>query len=95
MRVTSIELAGTSKTTLRDGTPGLPRAFAKITRTTDADSIEVTILRSGGENKRMVRADCAEDIRSMAECLQHHLDGCKGTHSMVHEYVAILQYFAD
>ena len=32
MRITSIELAGTSKTKLRDGTPGLPQAFARISR---------------------------------------------------------------
>ena len=95
MRITSIEMAGSSRTTLRDGTPGLPRAFAKVARTTDSDYFEVTILRPGGERKHMIRADCEEDIRSMAECLQNQLDGYDGTNSEIEEYVRVLQYFAD
>ena len=95
MKITSIELAGSSKATLRDGTPGLPRAFAKVSRTTDAEYIEVTILRPGVERKHMIRADCEEDIRSMAECLQTQLDGYDGTNSEIEEYVRVLQYFAD
>ena len=95
MRITSIELAGTSRTTLRDGTPGLPRAFAKVSRTTDAEYIEVTILRPGGERKHRIRADCEEDIRSVAECLQSQLDGYDGTNSEIEEYVRVLQHFAD
>ena len=89
MRITSIELAGTSKTTLRDGTPGLPRAFARISRKLDSDTIEVTILSPelpGGERTHHVQADCDEDIFSMAECLQFHLDGGRGTNSMIHDY---------
>jgi len=95
MRITSIELAGSSSTTLRDGTAGLPRAFAKVGRTTDAEYVEVTIIRPGGERKHMIRADCEEDIRSMAECLQSQLDGYDGTNSEIEEYVRVLQHFAD
>jgi len=97
MRITSIELAGSSKTTLHDGQPGLPRAFARISRRdTDASSyIDVTILTPGGERKHSVHADCDEDVWSMAECLQRHLDGHVGTNSMIHDYYRELQRFAD
>ena len=95
MRITSIELAGSSKTILSNGQPGLPRAFAKVARTAVSDCFEVTILRPGGERKHMIRADCEEDIRSVAECLQNQLDGYDGTNSEIEEYVRVLQYFAD
>ena len=74
MRITSIELAGTSETTLRDGSPGLPGAFARICRT---------------------QADDRDDQWSMAQILQHALDGYEGTNSEIEEYARVLQYFAD
>ena len=97
MRITSMELAGSSNTTLGDGTPGLPRAFARISRRdTDASSyIDVTILTPDGERKHSVHADCEEDIWSMAECLQRHLDGHVGTKSEINDYYRELQRFAD
>ena len=95
MRITSIELAGTSRTRLRDGTPGLPRAFAKVSRTTDAEYIEVTIIRAGGERKHMVQADCEEDLWSMAKCLLHELDSVDGPNSAINDYYRELQRFAD
>ena len=91
MRIMSVELAGSVERGKR-----LPRAFAKINRTTDDQYIEVTILRPNCEDrKHMVLADCEEDIRSMAECLQHTLDGYDGTNSEIEEYVRVLQHFAD
>ena len=91
MKVTSIELAGERT---GDG-KGMPRAFAKIGRKPGSDQIEVTILTPGSERTHHVQADCEEDIRSMAECLQYQLDGHKGTNSMIHDYYRELQRFAD
>jgi hypothetical protein len=31
----------------------------------------------------------------MAECLQFHLDGCRGTNSDINDYYAELRRFAD
>ena len=90
MKITSIELAGSIEIGKK-----LPRAFAKIARTTDSDYVEVTLIRPGGQRKHMVQADCDEDLWSMAECLQYHLDGCKGTKSMIHDYYRLIQRFAD
>ena len=102
MRITSVELAGTSKATLHDlpsrqagGTPGLPRAFARISRKAGDDYIDVELVSPSGDRTHHVQADCDEDVRSMAECLQFHLDGCRGTNSDIHGYYTILQYFAD
>ena len=90
MRITSIELAGS----IENG-KHLPRAFARIGRKLGSDFIEVTILLPGGEKTHHVDASCDEDLWSMAECLQAHLDGCKGTNSMIHDYYRELQRFAD
>ncbi|NQU20972.1 MAG: hypothetical protein HQ567_06780 [Candidatus Nealsonbacteria bacterium] len=61
---------------------------ATAVRKRDSDQIEVTILTpdlpDGREHR--VQADCEEDVFSMAQCLQHHLDGCRGTNSMIHDY---------
>ena len=91
MRVTSIELAGART---RDG-KGMPRAFARIGRKLDSDHIEVTVLTPDGERTHHVQGDCDEDLWSMAECLQYQLDGCKGTNSMIHDYLRELQRFTD
>ena len=90
MRITSIELAGR----VAEGKT-LPMAFARIHRALDSEQIEVTILIPGGERTHYVQADCDEDLWSMAECLQAHLDGHKGTNSDIHEYYHLLQRLAD
>ncbi|HQL76477.1 MAG TPA: hypothetical protein PLD58_25160 [Phycisphaerae bacterium] len=90
MRITSIELAGKIEKNSK-----LPRAFARITRKIGSDQIEVTILMPGSERVHHVQADNEEDLWSMAECLQYHLDGGKGTNSMIHDYYRELQRFAD
>ncbi len=70
---------------------------ATITRKPGSDQIEVTVLTPQFPNgkKHMVQADCEEDVWSMAECLQHHLDGVIGTNSMIHDYFRELSRFAD
>ncbi|HEX7010765.1 MAG TPA: hypothetical protein VF184_12350 [Phycisphaeraceae bacterium] len=85
MRITRMDL---------EGTPG---HYATITRRTGSDQIEVTILTPDQPEGRVhhVQADCEEDLWSMAECLQHHLDGHRGTNSMIHDYLRELQRFAD
>ncbi len=76
MRITRIDI---------EGRPGY---YATATRRRDSDQIEVTILTPENPDGRQhhVEADCQEDIFSMAECVQHHLDGNRGTNSMIHDY---------
>jgi len=95
MRIRSIELAGESKTTLSDGTPGLPRAFARISRKPGDECITVELITSAGERSHQVQANDSDDQWSMAEILQHALDGYEGTNSEIDEYVRVLQHFAD
>ena len=91
MRTTRIELEG------KDG------HYAAISRKRGlggrggSDHIEVTILTPDLPNGKthQVDASCEEDIWSMAECLQYHLDGHRGTNSMIHDYFRELQRFAD
>ena len=54
---------------------GLPGRYAIAARKADADVIDVELLLPGLRRTRRVQADSADDIRSMAECLAHHLAG--------------------
>lgn len=90
MYIAEIKLAGRFKS----GTT-LPAAFATISRKPGEEYIRVLLLTETMEREHFVAADCEQDIQSMAECLQYHLDDCKGTGSMIYEYLQILQKFAD
>jgi len=71
--------------------------YATAVRRRGNDLIEVTILTPESPDGRQhhVQADCEEDIFSMAECLQHHLDGHRGTNSMIHDYYRELLKLSD
>ena len=85
MRITRIDFEGQSGN------------YATAVRKRDDDHIEVTILTPGNPDGRRHRvlADCEEDLFSMAECLQHHLDGHRGTNSMIHDYYRELLKLSD
>jgi len=95
MRITAIELAGSSRTTLGDGKRGLARAFARISRRAGDEHITVDLLTHAGERTHQVQADDEEDQRCAAEMLQRALDGYEGTNSEVGDYLRVLQYLAD
>ena len=91
MKIYEMKLAGTI-----DKKTGLPIAFATIHRVPGSDTMTVTISQPDGSNREhVVEVDNPEDVFSMADCLQYHLDGCKGTNSMVHDYYRILENFTD
>lgn len=83
MRITQIDLTGNNH-------------HATIAREAGSEFIEVTIIYPDQPRRiHQVQADCQADLWSMAECLQFHLDGCRGTNSMIHEYYDQLRRFAD
>lgn len=91
MKIYEMKLAGAI-----DKKTGLPVAFATIHRTPGNDYITVTIHEADGKDRQhLVQADCQEDVWSMADCLQHHLEGGKGTNSDIHGYYRILEHFMD
>jgi len=73
----------------------VPKYFATIHRVPGNDTITVKLISADGEREHLVEANNPDDVFSMAECLQYHLDGCKGTNSMVHDYYRILEHFTD
>lgn len=73
----------------------MPEYFATIHRVPGNDYITVILTNAEGEREHQVEADNPTDVFSMAECLQYHLDGCKGTNSMIHDYYRLLQNFTD
>lgn len=84
MRITSIELAGRTEHS------------ARIAATSDSDYVEVTLVRPDGHRTPvMIAVDCDEDLWSMAECLQFHLDGVRGTNSDIRDYYRELERFAN
>jgi len=96
MRITSIGLAGSSRTTLRDGSAGLPRVFARIEREGSAEFIRITFLRPNQpEDVHDVLADDEGDQRSAAEMLQYELDGYEGTNSEIQDCLRLIQQLAD
>lgn len=84
-------------TTTRIDLEGHAGRYATITRKTASAYIEVSILVPEIPNGKVhhVRADCREDVFSMAQCLIEQLEKTRGTNSMVHEYYRELQRFMD
>ena len=89
MHIIEMKLAG------RLNKQNLPEYFATIHRVPGNDYITVKLINCDGEREHQAEADNPEDVFSMAQCLQYHLDGCKGTNSMVHDYYRILENFID
>jgi hypothetical protein len=89
MHIVKMELAG------RITKGSLPEYFATIHRVPGNDYITVTIISPDGQREHLVEANNPEDAFSMAECLQYHLEGNKGTNSDVHGYYKLLQMFMD
>lgn len=73
----------------------VPKHFATIHRTPGNAYITVTIISAASEREHLVEANNPEDVFSMAQCLQYHLDGRKGTGSEVGDYYRVLEYFTD
>ncbi len=71
--------------------------YATASRKRTADHINVLILTPENLEGREhhVLADCKEDIYSMAECLQYHLDGYRGTDSDIQDYYQELLRLSD
>ena len=89
MHIYEIKLAG------RMNKGDIPEYFATLHRVPGNDYITVKLISADGEREHFAEADNPEDIFSMAECLQYHLDGYKGTHSEIHDYYRILEYLTD
>ncbi len=86
MRTKRIELQGEAQ----DG------RYATLTRDPGSDYITVVLIAADGDGiTHNVDADCEEDMRSMARCLQERLDGFRGTNSMAYEYLCELQRFGS
>ncbi|MCE5185093.1 MAG: hypothetical protein LLF76_03090 [Planctomycetaceae bacterium] len=86
MQIFEIKLAGRI-----DKETGMPIATATVHRTPGNEFITVTIHNPDGKDRQhVVEASSQEDIWSMAECLQCHMDGEKGTNSTIHDYFRLL-----
>lgn len=69
--------------------------FATLTRKRGSEYIEVEIIKPTGTRKHMVQADDDGDIHSMADCLQHELDGYRGTNSERYDYRLVIERLSD
>ncbi len=74
---------------------------ATISRQYEGDTIRVVITTHDKDGKasdpveHIVQTACEEDVFSMAECLQCHMEGCHGTNTMIHDYLRILEFFTE
>jgi hypothetical protein len=83
MRITRIDAAGDA-----------PRRHLELIRdgaNVRAKVYEDDILAA----EHLVGAGRTEDLFEMAVSIQHALDGCRGTNSMVHDYYRLSQRLAD
>ena len=90
MKITSIELAGSIEKGKR-----LPRAFARISRPSGSDTIQIKTVLPGGEHTHHIPPDSETDILQAASCLHRILEDRDGTRREEAEYVRVLQHFAD
>ena len=90
MNITSINLAGT----IEEGRH-MPRAFARLSRSITDEHIDVELLTPSGECTNHIVANDRDDQWSMAETLQHTLDGHQGTNGDIDGYFRIIQMLAD
>ena len=76
---------------------GQPGNYATAVRRRLSDWIEVTILTPDTPNGRehSAAADCEEDIRSMAEFLQYHLEGPQKDEATTDAYYDELRKLSD
>ncbi len=97
MRIRKIEIAGSSDTVLRDGTPGLPRAFVELTRDPVRKTIKIGVLSPKRKQctTHEIPADDDGEIRAVAATLWFILHGHDGTNSDVEELVRIIGYLTD
>ncbi|OHB50497.1 MAG: hypothetical protein A2Y10_18030 [Planctomycetes bacterium GWF2_41_51] len=73
---------------------------AKITRNNPTEGLECILCELKDKNGHRVSVhhvskNDREDQFSMAQCIQYHLDGCRGTNSMIHSYFRYIIFFAD
>jgi hypothetical protein len=73
---------------------------AKITRSIPTEGLECILCELlDPKGKRVsvhhVSKNDKEDQWSMAECIQFHLDGCRGTHSMIYDFFRYIIIFAN
>ena len=62
------------------------------------DGANVTaVVRIDGkvDHTHVVGASQTENLFEMATRIQHALDGCRGTNSMIHDYYRLIQRLAD
>jgi hypothetical protein len=89
MRIYEIKLLG------KQADDGVPKCLVSIQRPFGGDGITVNITTLKSERKYYGSLNRPQDIRTLAECIQYELDGCKGTLSEIQEYYKLLESFSD
>jgi hypothetical protein len=83
MKITRIDFAGWKHT------------IVSVTRKIGSEFIYAEILSMKIICRRHAKADDRDSVFELAREIQEHLDGCKGTNSMIHEYFSQIQLLAD
>ena len=99
MRITKIELAGSPLWNSENtANPGMPRAFATISRRVGDNSLTVEVITAPDKDNKIatprthtVNRGDRDDMWSMADCLHKTLEGYKGTNGDVQDYMRALE----
>ena len=69
--------------------------IATISREEKSIVCHIADKNGNSVNIHLVSPDDQDDQYSLAKCIQFQLDGCRGTNSMVHDYMDYIKLFAD
>ncbi len=83
MRITEVHLAGTNN------------VFAIARRKQGSMNIEVEIIAPHATRKHTVAADDRDDLWSMAECIHHAFEGCRGCVGDITPFFQPLELMSD
>jgi hypothetical protein len=69
----------------------------KATISREPENILCEITDNNGIRRGIHHVSIADrdDQFSMSQCIQYQLDGCRGTNSMIHDYMRFITLFAD
>ncbi|MEN6386015.1 MAG: hypothetical protein ABFD79_12580 [Phycisphaerales bacterium] len=85
------------KTITLEGETGFKAIISREVPSQGPECIFSEIIDNNGDRIAIhhVMPDDKDDQFSLAECIQFQLDGCRGTNSMIHDYMDYIKLFAD
>lgn len=86
MAITRIDFAGGDKEAM---------TFVTVTRRIGSETITAAFIAPRGHHELSAPADDRDELFGLAAHVQHAIDGCAGTNSMVYEFFSVIEKMAQ